>query len=54
MSIWEYETITELSQWSLFDAMLIKPIEHIKCVYKDNGGHFIKYQSDPNLSCIIS
>ena len=31
MPTWEYEAgkeITELTQWSLFDAILIKPVEH--------------------------
>ena len=52
MPTWEYEAgkeITELPQWSLFDAILIKPVEHFEGVYKDNGGHFFKYQPDPNL-----
>ena len=49
---WQYEAgkaITELPEWSLFDAIKITPVVHYNGIYKDNGGHFFKYLAHPDL-----
>ena len=52
MPTFEYEAgkqITELPEWSLFDAIRIVPVVRYNGVNKDNGGHFFKYLANSDL-----